>query len=238
MRIFLMLIVTLVATVSVADAFGARHGRYLGSTITNNHHSSRTTQLEKNGAAACTGSGSSKPVLKMASDSFGEEVVIDKDFRLSSFFLGGGLLLDQIPYLQVTLGPIVTLLGVLFLVQTFRLNFVCDENTFSLQDTSAEEASIGENIVVGGENRWTYDSFVNYDFFPAGWIDQPQGPILVYFKETQTPSDKWNEGPGASANSEEALSKGAVKGQVHFFPALCNTQQLRSVWEKQNCSKL
>jgi len=238
MRVFKISVVTFAVTVSIADAFGVGHGRYLGSTITNNHHSSRTTHLEKNGSAMCTGSGSSTSVLEMASGGTGDEVVIGKDFRLSAFFLGGGLLLDQIPYLQVTLGPIVTLLGVLFLVQTFRLNFVCDDSTFSLQDTSAEEASVGENIVVGGENRWSYDSFVNYDFFPAGWIDQPQGPILVYFKETQTPSDKWDEGPGASANSEEALAKGAAKGQVHFFPALCNTQQLRSVWEKQNCSKL
>ena len=96
--------------------------------------------------------------------------------------------MDQIPYLQITLGPVVTLLGVLFLVQTFRLNFVCDDSTFSLEQSSSEET--GENIVVGGENRWTYDSFVNYDFFPSGWIDEPQGPILVYFKETQTPSGK------------------------------------------------
>jgi len=127
--------------------------------------------------------------LQMTSDSNGEnKVTIDKDFRLSAIFLVGGLLLDQIPYLQITLGPVVTLLGVLFLVQTFRLNFVCDDSTFSLEQSSSEET--GENIVVGGENRWTYDSFVNYDFFPSGWIDEPQGPILVYFKETQTPSGK------------------------------------------------
>ncbi|VEU43288.1 unnamed protein product [Pseudo-nitzschia multistriata] len=166
----------------------------------------------------------------------GEPVVIGKDFRLSAIFLSAGLLLDQIPYLQLTLGPLVTVLGVLFLVQTFRLNFVCDDRAFSLEDTTNED-SVGENIVVGGENRWDYDSFVNFEFFPKGWIDQPQGPILVYFKETQTPSDKWNEGPGASANSDKALSEGAVRGQVHFFPALCDTQQLRSVWEK-NCAKL
>jgi len=175
----------------------------------------------------------------MASGTPGEgsgEVIIGKDFRLSAIFLLGGLLLDNIPYLQLTLGPIVTLLGVLFLVQTFRLNFVCDDNAFSLQDTTNKD-NVGENVVVGGENRWTYDSFVNYDFFPKGWIDQPQGPILVYFKETQTPSDKWNEGPGAAANSDDAVAKGAVQGQVHFFPALCNTQQLRAIWEK-NCAKL
>jgi hypothetical protein len=113
--------------------------------------------------------------------------IIDKDFRLAAIFLVIGLLLDTIPYLQLTVGPLITVLGVLFLVQTFRLNFVCDNNTFSLQDSSQES---GENIVVGGENKWTYDSFVNYDFFPKGWIDQPQGPILVYFKETQTPKGK------------------------------------------------
>ena len=49
---------------------------------------------------------------------------------------------------------------------------------------------------------------------PQGWIDQPQGPILVYFKETQTPEGEWEVGPGQSANSAEALAKGAVRGQV------------------------
>jgi hypothetical protein len=136
--------------------------------------------------------------------------IIDPNFRLGGIFLGGGLLLAQLPILKFTLGPLITLLGVLFLVQTFRLKFVCDSTAFELQNTSKES---GENILVGGENRWAYSSFVNYEFFPKGWIDQPQGPILVYFKETQTPSDKWKDGPGASANSDEALAKGAMSGQ-------------------------
>jgi hypothetical protein len=170
-----------------------------------------------------------------SSSSDSDAVIIDPDFRLAGIFLTAGLLLDTLPFLQVTLGPIITLLGVLFLVQTFRLKFFCDESAFSLQNTSQES---GENIIVGGANRWTYDSFVNYDFFPEGWIDQPQGPILVYFKETQTPSDTWNDGPGKSANSEEALARGAVPGQVHFFPALCNVKQLRAEWERRGCQKL
>jgi hypothetical protein len=162
-------------------------------------------------------------------------VVIDRDFRVAGIFLTAGLLLDTLPVLKFTLGPLITALGVLFLVQTFRLKFVCDESSFSLENTANES---GENIVVGGENRWNYDSFVNYDFFPEGWIDQPQGPILVYFKETQTPSDKWNDGPGKSANSEEAIARGALPGQVHFFPALCNSKQLRDEWAKRGCQKL
>jgi hypothetical protein len=190
MKTSINILATLAVAVSNTDAFGVGQGMHRADAAiapTNRDRSSRSTPFGGNGSVVGI---SSTTELKMASDATGEnnEVVIGKDFRLSAFFLGGGLLLDQIPYLQLTLGPIVTLLGILFLVQTFRLNFVCDDSTFSLQDTSSEEASIGENIVVGGENRWTYDSFVNYDFFPAGWIDQPQGPILVYFKETQTPS--------------------------------------------------
>lgn len=180
--------------------------------------------------------GSLFPVRAEGKSSTGDDAtIIDADYRLGGIFLAGGLLLDQLPILKFTLGPIITLLGVLFLVQTFRLKFVCDSTAFELQNTSKES---GENIVVGGENRWGYDKFVNYEFFPKGWIDQPQGPILVYFKENQTPSDKWNDGPGAKANSEEALANGAKPGQVHFFPALCNSQQLRAEWERRGCAKL
>eukprot|EP00547_Thalassionema_nitzschioides_P010014 CAMPEP_0194224248 /NCGR_PEP_ID=MMETSP0156-20130528/37002_1 /TAXON_ID=33649 /ORGANISM="Thalassionema nitzschioides, Strain L26-B" /LENGTH=233 /DNA_ID=CAMNT_0038955711 /DNA_START=57 /DNA_END=758 /DNA_ORIENTATION=+ len=164
-------------------------------------------------------------------------VVIDPSFKLSGIFLASGIALDFIPYIQLTLGPFVTLLGLLFLVQTFRIRFVFNESDFELRLGDSLNES-GENVVVGGENRWSYDSFVNWEFFPKGWVDKPQGPILAYFKETQTPSDKWDEGPGKSANSAEALAKGAVPGQVHFFPVLCDAQQLRAEFEKRNCAKL
>ena len=66
----------------------------------------------------------------------------------------------------------------------------------------------GDNIVVGGANRWAYGSFVNWEFFPEGWIDQPQGPILVYFKETQSIRERDGMlGLGQSANSEEEHQK-------------------------------
>jgi len=169
------------------------------------------------------------------------DVVIESDFKLSAIFIVAGLLLDTIPWIQLTLGPLVTLLGALFLYQTFRLRFVFDSEAFELKSAIADPENLsetGENIVVGGKNRWTYDSFVNYDFFPKSWIDQPQGPILVYFKETQTPMDKWNDGPGAKANSPEALAKGAKPGQVHFFPAICNAKQIRAEFERRGCAKI
>jgi hypothetical protein len=39
----------------------------------------------------------------------------------------------------------------------------------------------------------------------------------VYFKETQTPHSEWDVGPGKSANSAEAVAKGALPGQVGLF---------------------
>jgi Protein of unknown function (DUF3119) len=176
-----------------------------------------------------------------------ETVVIDPDFRVAGAFITLGIVLDQVPYLQIFLGLPVTALGILFLVQTFRLRFVFDEeNCLELKTASIAGGSdnklndAGENIIVGGRNRWKCDTIVNYDFFPKGWIDDnPVGPILVYFKETQTDSSTWNEGPGRSANDPAKIAAGtAVAGQVHFFPTVCNAQQIRAEFAKRGCGKV
>ena len=172
-----------------------------------------------------------------------ERVVIAPDFRVAAVFVSTGLVLDQLPVLKFTLGPIVTLLGLLFLVQTFRIRFVFTEtNELSLETVAnpltGETTGAGENIVVGGANVWACDSIVNYDFFPA-IESSPIGPILVYFKETQTDSATWNEGPGKAANDPAKIAAGqAVAGQVHFFPAVCNSEQIRDEFAKRGCGKL
>jgi hypothetical protein len=90
-----------------------------------------------------------------------------------------------------------------------------------------------------GATRWDTETIINYDFFPKGWIDGPVGPTLVYFKETQTPADSWNEGPGKLANDPDKIASGAAApGQVHFFPAVCNAQQIRDEFAKRNCRKI
>ena len=134
--------------------------------------------------------------------------------------------------LSAFLGGIpLALFGLFLAFQTTTLRFTLDDDNFSLVKSNLE--STGENVVVGGENVWSYKSFVNYDVFPSRNF-----PILIYFKETQTPEDQWNIGPGEQANSEEALAKGAVRGQVHFFPAIGNTEQLIGGFEKHDCAKL
>lgn len=115
-------------------------------------------------------------------------------------------------------------------IQAKRIRFVFDETAFELKncDLGASDDSIlkdsGENFVVGGANRWDYDAFVNYEFFPEAF------PILVYFKETQTPKESWNEGPGQ-------LDK-AGGGQIHFFPAIANVKELKEQFELRGCAKV
>lgn len=106
--------------------------------------------------------------------------------------------------------------------QTTTLRFQFDSSSFSL--VKADGSSNGKNIVVGGENSWKYSSFQNYAFLP-----NEEFPILVYFRETQTPEKDWAEVP---------ITVDKAKGQVHFFPAIANTQQLKTAFTLNKCKKL
>ncbi|KAL7581527.1 hypothetical protein ACA910_022094 [Epithemia clementina (nom. ined.)] len=175
-----------------------------------------------------------------------EPVIIEPDFRVALLFLSVGGLLDLLFGFSFLLGPLVTLLGCFFLFITFRFRFVFDETSFSLAQVKSSGGggdgdldAPGENIIVGGENRWATSSIFNYDFFPQDWMDGPTGPILVYFKEDQTPKESWNEGPGKFANDPAKIEAGIARpGQVHFFPAIANTQQLREEFAKRGCKKI
>jgi NIMA (never in mitosis gene a)-related kinase len=117
---------------------------------------------------------------------------------------------------------VFTAFGAFVAFQTANLRFQFDPTSFSL--VKSDGASIGENVVVGGENSWKYNTFVNYDFLPS-----EDFPILVYFKETQTPKESWVEAPIVVDNAE---------GQAHFFPAIANTAQLKEQFQAHGCKKL
>ncbi|XP_021895133.1 uncharacterized protein LOC110812620 [Carica papaya] len=128
----------------------------------------------------------------------GETVIPDPDYRIPIVLLGlaGGLaytdnLLPAAP---------VGLLGLLLLFQTTRVRFVFDEEALEVR-IGDQLAESGENVFVGGKNRWKYSTFVNWELW---W---PNFPVLVYFKETQTKPE----------------------GQVHFFPVIFNGKQLYEV---------
>ncbi|OVA00427.1 Helicase [Macleaya cordata] len=118
-----------------------------------------------------------------------ETVIPDPDYRLPVVFLGlaGGLAYTDNLIGAVPLG----LIGLLLLVQTTRVKFVFDDEALEVKIGEQLRES-GENVFVGGQNRWKYSTFVNWELW---W---PNFPILVYFKETQTKPE----------------------GQIHFFPVI------------------
>ncbi|KAL7471496.1 hypothetical protein ACHAXS_011784 [Conticribra weissflogii] len=162
------------------------------------------------------------------------DVVVDSDYKLAAAFGALGIAIILSSHASgctsaicppsvggAVLGGIISLLASLFAVQATRIRFVFDKEAFELTniDFSSPENKLydsGENIVVGGANRWTYDSFVNWDFYPS--VDFP---ILVYFKETQTQKPD-----------------GSYSGQVHFFPAIANCKQLEEQFELRGCAKV
>uniref|UniRef100_A0A7S0RJ06 Uncharacterized protein n=1 Tax=Chlamydomonas leiostraca TaxID=1034604 RepID=A0A7S0RJ06_9CHLO len=89
------------------------------------------------------------------------------------------------------------LLGVFLTIQASRISFIFDDEAFEIRRNGSET----ENVVVGGLNRWPYETFVNWELW---W---PAFPILFYFKETQTKPE----------------------GQIHFFPIIFNGAQLYKV---------
>eukprot|EP01024_Parvocaulis_polyphysoides_P043659 TRINITY_DN40037_c0_g1_i4.p1 TRINITY_DN40037_c0_g1~~TRINITY_DN40037_c0_g1_i4.p1 ORF type:complete len:252 (+),score=20.10 TRINITY_DN40037_c0_g1_i4:1-756(+) len=94
------------------------------------------------------------------------------------------------------------ILGVFLAIQASRVKFIFGPQTLEVAiGKSEEELEKTENVFVGGENIWKYDTFTNWEFW---W---PNFPVLVYFKETQTKPE----------------------GQIHFFPLILNGKQVYDV---------
>lgn len=78
----------------------------------------------------------------------------------------GSSVLEQ----QIWLGKMegLELFGLMYMTH----RFIFDDEALELQISGKET----DNIVVGGQNRWSYDSFVNWEFWWPGF------PVLVYYK--------------------------------------------------------
>ncbi|XAR53268.1 hypothetical protein NMG60_11021749 [Bertholletia excelsa] len=127
-----------------------------------------------------------------------QTVIPDPDYRIPVVLLAtaGGLIYTN----NLLPAAPVGLLGLLLLFQTTRVRFVFDDEALEVKVSDQLEES-GENVFVGGKNRWKYSTFVNWELW---W---PNFPILVYFKEVQTKPE----------------------GQVHFFPVIFNGRQLYDI---------
>ncbi|KAL3796831.1 hypothetical protein ACHAW5_002517 [Stephanodiscus triporus] len=123
-------------------------------------------------------------------------------------------------------------------MQTMKTRAVFNKDSFELMTVTNKVLGLQrdkglktkeyQNYVLGTNNEWRYDSFVNWDFFPS-----IQLPILVYFKETQTPKNMQTKGSlGAK------LMDRRDNGQMHWFPAYANARQLREQFEAHGCKKI
>lgn len=68
-----------------------------------------------------------------------------------------------------------------FTKDSFELRSVTNKH-LGIQADKGLVSKERKNYVLGTDNKWKYNTFVNWDFFPSMNL-----PILVYFKETQTP---------------------------------------------------
>eukprot|EP00586_Coscinodiscus_wailesii_P006443 CAMPEP_0172489988 /NCGR_PEP_ID=MMETSP1066-20121228/20286_1 /TAXON_ID=671091 /ORGANISM="Coscinodiscus wailesii, Strain CCMP2513" /LENGTH=244 /DNA_ID=CAMNT_0013258237 /DNA_START=166 /DNA_END=900 /DNA_ORIENTATION=+ len=124
-------------------------------------------------------------------------------------------------------GGLHLLIGAFFAVQASIIRLVFDKNTFSLRRYSQmyELQKSDPNIVLGvGKNTWTYKSIINWEFFPSIYF-----PILIYFKETQTPKETWTVGPGKYDKRRN--------GQVHFLPAFADVWEVDEQFRRRGCGK-
>ncbi|KAL6783957.1 hypothetical protein ACKKBG_A04185 [Auxenochlorella protothecoides x Auxenochlorella symbiontica] len=131
-----------------------------------------------------------------------ETVIPETSYAIPAVLLGGAGL-TQVTTSNTALAAGLGLLGAFLAVQASRVKFVFDEDALEVLTGKDEEES--ENAFVGGRNRWSYDSIINWEF----WF--PSFPILVYFKEDQT----------------------RPEGQIHFFPVLFNGKQLFEVMSER-----
>jgi len=176
------------------------------------------------------------------------EVIIDPDYKLMWVFLASAAVIclihpdkscavsDMMPFCPPDfysgLSAFIHVWFGLFMAdRAKRIRVIFDKNYFQMRNLYEPNWPYHKNdiegmterpmnYVIGGMNKWKYDSFVNWGFFPSVHL-----PVLVYFKETQTPKDKWNVGPGSYDYRNN--------GMVHFFPAFGNSYQIKEQFEKR-----
>jgi hypothetical protein len=119
------------------------------------------------------------------------------------------------------------LFAALLWVQTSRVRCVFEKDAFEFYNVvgagldlekGAKLVKKPNNYVADTENRWSYDSIINYGFFPS-----EDFPVICYFKETATDQAKWNRWFAAFDSYG--------RGQPHFFPGICNVHKFKAEME-------
>jgi hypothetical protein len=149
-----------------------------------------------------------------------DSVVVPNDFRLSGGVMSLSFITTIVGGTQSALpATVLSVLGLFLAFQTRRVRLLFDDEALEVKTIDSSRgadkkalADSGENWAVGGKNRWNYSSINKWFFLPSKRL-----PILLYFRETQTPG------------STEA----GRKGQLHLFPAIMNPAVLDSVMSQR-----
>jgi hypothetical protein len=170
------------------------------------------------------------------------DYVVDRDYTVSFTLIAVGLWLTLFGPSDTNIdligGAFHLWFGAFIGMQTMRTRAVFTKDSFELKSTANKYLGVypdvglipkqRKNYVLGTANKWKYDSFVNWDFFPS-----IQLPILVYFKETQTPKELQKKGSLGLKQMDRRDN-----GQMHWFPAYANVRQLREQFEARGCKKI
>jgi NIMA (never in mitosis gene a)-related kinase len=171
------------------------------------------------------------------------DYVVDRDYSVALTLICVGLwltLLHPSEYMFIDMigGAFHLWFGSFIGMQTMRTRAVFNKDTFELKTVTNKFLGIQkdkslkpkeyQNYVLGTNNEWRYDTFVNWDFFPSIHL-----PILVYFKETQTPKHMQIKGSIGGHQMDRRDN-----GQMHWFPAFANAKQLREQFEAHGCKKV
>ena len=124
---------------------------------------------------------------------------IPKDYSLARGTLFAGAMSSNIPIIGPFIAAPTIALGTFLTFQTGKVKFVFDDEAMEIFLVRNGENKSRENFVVGGKNRWKFDTFTEWGFLPSKGV-----PILMYFKETQTKPE----------------------GQFHLFPVIMNGKNL------------
>ena len=123
-------------------------------------------------------------------------------------------------------------------VQTARVRLVFEKDAFEFYNVKGPRCDLEKgaklvkkpkNYVAGTENRWEYDSVINYGFFPS-----LEFPVICYVKDTQTPEEHWDHWFAAHWF---AAFDSYGRGQTHFFPGICNARQVKEELEKRGVAR-
>lgn len=171
------------------------------------------------------------------------DYVVDRDYTVALTLMSVGIWLTMFHpseslFIDYLGGAFHLWFGSFIGMQTMRTRAVFNKGTFELKTVTNKvlglqrdkglKAKEYQNYVLGTHNEWRYDSFVNWDFFPS-----VQLPILVYFKETQTPKEMEIKGSIGGHQMDRRDN-----GQMHWFPAFANARQLRDQFEAHGCTKI